>query len=68
MLLVMADRELGASAPFKVEPTDELSAVVIWSGDKLRLDLSKSRKQFCFPLSEFDLDWNRLEFTKVKKN
>jgi hypothetical protein len=68
MLLVTSEREgFGPTVPFKVDPKDVLSAPVTLAGGKLRLDVSKSQKHFCFPLSGFDLEWGRLEFTKGKK-
>jgi hypothetical protein len=69
MLLVTAEREgIGPTVPFKVEPKEELSALVALADGKLRLDVSKSRQHFCFPMTDFDLEWSRLEFTRVKKD
>jgi hypothetical protein len=68
LLLVTMEREPGIEAPFKVKVTEELTAPITLSGDKLQVDVSKSKKHFCFPMTDFDLEWNRLEFTRRKKD
>lgn len=67
--LVTAEREgFGPTVPFKVDPKPALSAPVTVTEDKLVLDCSTSAKAFCFPFDDFDLDWGKLEFTRVKKD
>ena len=67
LLLVTSEREgFEPTVPFKVEPNKEFSAPATVTKDKLQLDVSKSVKSFGFPLSDFDLEWRRLEFTKSK--
>jgi hypothetical protein len=68
LLLVTAEREgLGPTVPFKVDPKPDLSAPLTLTDGKLVLDVTRSVKPFCFPLTGFDLEWGRLQFTKGKK-
>ena len=67
LLRVTSEREgFEPTVPFKVEPKKEMSAPVTVTKDQLQLDVSRSVKSFCFPLSDFDLEWDRLEFAKSK--
>lgn len=55
-------------APFKVEPTDNLSAPFEVKDDKLTLDLSKSLKAFVpSSVSKMKIDWSKATWEKVKK-
>lgn len=66
--VLVAPKDFGRPAPFKVVPADDLSAPVELKGDTLTLDLSKSRTAFVTgTLRELKIDWAKTTWERAKK-
>lgn len=65
---IVTSTMFGRQAPFKVEPTEDLSAPFEIKDDVLTLDLSKSQKAFVpKSLNKMKLEWGKTNWEKVKK-